>query len=257
MTDDAPALRASFGHDLLTEWIPDALGAADALRDLARGRVPPPAALDVGWLRVPLARRTEAVPVVPVAVRAHLHRVVERALSGFEPTAEVFSYRALTWNYRTAFGARGARLRALAERGDLPLVLSLDVHRFGRSLPLATLLDAAWMTEELATDLTRLTAEAGHCLLSSHHWANRLGGAALAPVDAVLGRLVPGQWLRWADDWHVFVRDADEAERVRAAVRDGLAALGLTLSANKSGLRPAATVRTGPARDVAGESAQV
>ncbi|WEV26376.1 hypothetical protein OYE22_15105 [Streptomyces sp. 71268] len=257
MTDDAPALRASFGHDLLTEWIPDALGAADVLRDLARGRVPPPAALDVGWLRVPLSRRTEAVPVVPVAVRAHLHRTVERALRGYEPAAEVFSYRALTWDYRTAFGARGARMRALAERGDLPLVLSLDVHRFGRSLPLPTLLDATWMTEELGTLLGRLTAEAGHCLLSSHHWANRLGSAALAPVDAVLGRLVPGRWLRWADDWHVFVRDADEADRVRAAVRDGLATLGLTLSADKSGLRPAATVLAGPARDVAGEPARV
>ncbi|MFE6775672.1 hypothetical protein [Streptomyces sp. NPDC057702] len=257
MTDDDLALSVSFGHDLLTDWIPDALGATDVLRGLAAGRAPGSGALAVEWLRVPLAHRREVVPVVSTAVRARLHHATERALRGVTAPPEVFSYRGPGWDYTTAFRRRGERLRDLAGRDDLPLVLGLDVHRFGRSLPLATVLGASWMSEQLGALVSQLHAAAGHVVFSSHRWANRVGGAALAPVDATLGGLVPGRWLRWADDWHVFVRDEAEADRVREAVREALAALGLTLASAKGGLRPAATVLAGPARDVAGAPSRV
>ncbi|MFI9257894.1 hypothetical protein ACIGT4_09240 [Streptomyces sioyaensis] len=251
------ALSTSFGHDLLTEWIPDALGATDVIRDLAGGTVAVPERLDAGWLQVPLTRRTERVPVVPPAVRAHAHLLVERSLLRQEPRPEVFSYRSPVWDYRSAYRARQTRMREMARRGDLPLVLRLDIHRFGQSLPLHVLLDAPWMTGELAGYLTELHRATGRCLLPGHRWANRLGTAALAPIDALLAVTTPGRWLRWGDDWHVFVRDSAEAEQVRGVVEGGLEALGLRLSEDKSTTEPVNDLFAGPAHDVAGHPPEV
>ncbi|WP_096214599.1 hypothetical protein [Streptomyces sp. 2323.1] len=261
MRDDVTVLNSvlstSFGHDLLTEWIPDALGATDVIRDLAGGTVAVPERLDVGWLQVPLTRRTERVPVVPPAVRAHAHLLVERSLLRQEPRPEVFSYGSPVWDYRSAYRARQTRMREMARRGDLPLVLRLDIHRFGQSLPLHVLLDAPWMTGELAGYLTELHRATGRCLLPGHRWANRLGTAALAPIDVLLAVTTPGRWLRWGDDWHVFVRDSAEAEQVRGVVEGGLEALGLWLSEDKSTTEPVNDLFAGPAHDVAGHPPEV
>jgi hypothetical protein len=89
-----------------------------------------------------------------------------------------------------------------------------------------------------------------------HRWAARLAGAYLAPVDEQVDRLAPRRWVRWGDEWLVFVPGPPAAEEIRAAVADRLAALGLALSAAKTTLRPAAdAVATG--RDVAGPPARV
>ncbi|AJT68690.1 hypothetical protein T261_7088 [Streptomyces lydicus] len=251
------ALSASFSHDLLTEWIPDALSPTDVTEDLSDGTVAVPELLDVGWLQVPFARRTESVPVVPTAVRAYAHLLVERSLHRLELRPEVFSYRSLDWDYRSAYQARRSRMHDIGCRDDLPLVLRLDIHRFGRSLPLHVLLEAPWMTSELARYLTRLHRATGRCLLPGHRWANRLGTAALVPIDALLAAMTPGRWLRWGDDWHVFVRDSTEAEQVRGAVEGGLDALGLRLSEEKTTTEPVDDLFAGSAHDVAGHPHEV
>ncbi|WP_435241544.1 hypothetical protein [Streptomyces cucumeris] len=261
MRDDAmppkEALTVSFGQDLMTEWIPDALGATDVVRGLADGSHLNPTRLDVGWLQVPLAHRTETIPVVPQAVRAHMHRLVERSLHRYRPRPEVFSYRSTEWEYRGAYRARQRRMRELGSREDLPLVLRLDVRQFGASLPLRVLLDAPWMTEDLAQQVTTLHGASGRCLLPGHRWANRLGTAALAPIDNLLAAEVPERWLRWGDDWHVFVRGAGEAERIREVVASGLANLGLSLSVEKTVWEPVHRLFAGAARDVAGDPRKV
>ncbi|MGW2332127.1 hypothetical protein ACWC5C_41115 [Streptomyces sp. NPDC001700] len=216
-----------------------------------------PERLDVGLLRVPFARRMETAPVVPPVVRAHTHQLVERSLHRHELRPEVFSYRSLDWDYRSAYRARQSRLRVLGCRGDLPLVLRIDVHRFGQSLPLRALLDTPWMTGELAHQLTQLHRATGRCLLPGHLWANRLGSAALAPIDALLATSAPNRWLRWGDDWHVFVRDRGESEQIRGAVEAGLETLGLRLSEEKSTTEPVNDVLAGPVRDVAGNPHEV
>ncbi|MEK8171840.1 hypothetical protein NKH77_28375 [Streptomyces sp. M19] len=113
------------------------------------------------------------------------------------------------------------------------------------------------MTGELARTLALLHRAAGRCLLHGHRWASRLGTAVLAPVDAVVAELAPERWTRWGDEWHVFVRDTAEAERVRVAVEGALARLGLRPSAAKSGILAARAVAAHDARDVAGPAGEV
>ncbi|GHE78401.1 hypothetical protein GCM10018785_53200 [Streptomyces longispororuber] len=259
MTEDAPpaqALSAAFDGDLLTDYVPDALGAVDVRRLLCTGR-PLEDPLHVGHLRVPLARRLEVVPVVSCAARARMLRLTEQALSAHVPRPEVFSYRSLDWRYRPAYQERQHHLRALAARGGLPLVLVLDVHRFGRSLPLDVLCRTPWMTERLAEALTALYSAAGRALLPGHRWANRLATAVLAPLDDAVASLAPGRWTRWGDDLHVFVRDHAEADDIRAAAAAVLRRLGLRLSAEKSTVTGAASVLTRSARVIRGRAQDV
>ncbi|MFH8491947.1 hypothetical protein [Streptomyces longisporoflavus] len=255
MTDETPwnrTLSAAFEEDLLTDYVPDALGAADIRHRLARGRALGTEPLNIGQLQVPLARRVESIPVLSCAGRAHLLRLTEQALAAHTPRREVFSYRSPRWQYRSAYQARQHHLRALAARPGLPLVLVLDIHRFGRSLPLDTLLRAPWMTEHLAGTLADLERAAGRLLLPGHRWANRLGTAALAPLDDTMAVLAPGRWARWGDDLHVFVRDRGEADTIRSAVATVLAPLGLRLSPDKCHVASVASVLAGPARVIAG-----
>ncbi|WP_050512532.1 hypothetical protein [Streptomyces rimosus] len=252
-----PALPAAFDGDLLTDYVPDALGAADVRHLLSIGRPLDDEPLRVGRLRVPLARRVEVVPVISCAARARMLHLAEQALSVHVPRPEVFSYRALSWQYRPAYQARQRHLRALAARADLPLVLALDVHRFGRSVPLDALTQAPWMTEGLADALTALHAVAGRSLLPGHRWANRLATAVLAPLDDTVAALAPGRWARWGDDLHVFVRDQAEADGIRAAAANALQRLGLRLSAEKSTVAPAASVLAGSARVIEGGAEQI
>lgn len=260
MTEDTlpvSALPAAFDGDLLTDYVPDALGAADVRHLLSIGRPLDDEPLHVGRLRVPLARRVEVVPVISCAARARVLRLAEQALSVHVPRPEVFSYRSLSWQYRPAYQARQRHLRALAARADLPLVLFLDVHRFGQSLPLDALIQAPWMTEGLANALTALHAAAGRGLLPGHRWANRLATAVLAPLDDTVASLAPGRWARWGDDLHVFVREQAEADNIRAAAANALQQLGLCLSAEKSTVTPAASVLAGSARVIEGSAEKI
>ncbi|MFD8396000.1 hypothetical protein ACFV2N_44120 [Streptomyces sp. NPDC059680] len=262
MTDDVlhgnRALSAAFGSDLLTDYVPDALGAADVRRQLASGQLPTnDGPLEVGQLRVPLARRVESIPVTSCAARARMLVLTEQALTVHTPRPEVFSYRSLRWQYRPAYQARQSRLRALATRQDLPLVLVLDVHRFGRSLPLDTLIGKPWMTERLAEALTDLHAATGRCLLPGHRWSNRLATASLAPLDDTIAALAPDRWVRWGDDIHIFTRDQNEADDIRAAAVLALDRIGLRLSEEKSTVIAAASVLAGPARFLAGRPEEV
>ncbi|MEW2528363.1 hypothetical protein [Streptomyces sp. NPDC047071] len=261
MTDDAVpstrALSAAFDSDLLTDYVPDALGAADVRRHLALDRPLDAGPLHLGRVRVPLARRMETIPVLSCAVRAHMLLLTEQALTVHAPRPEVFSYRSLEWQYRPAYQARQRHLQMLATRPDLSLVLVLDVHRFGQSLPLGPLIQAPWMTERLATALTALQAAAGRTLLPGHRWSNRLGTAALAPLDDTVAALAPGRWARWGDDLHVFTRGRAEADDIRSAVVVALRQLGLCLSREKCTVTPAASVLAGPARVIDGRPEEV
>jgi hypothetical protein len=181
----------------------------------------------------------------------------EQALSFHTPRPEVYSYRSLDWRYRPAYQARQLHLRALAARHDLPLVLALDVQRLSLSLPLEALLHGPWMTERLAEALTALHAVAGRCLLPGHRWSNRLATAALAPLDETLAALAPGRWTRWGDDVHVFTRDQNEADDIRAAAEMSLDRIGLRLSPEKSAVAAASSVLTGPARSLTGRPEEV
>ncbi|MEU5192640.1 hypothetical protein AB0G86_01065 [Streptomyces scabiei] len=262
MTDDTllrgRALGAAFGSDLLTDYVPDALGAGDVRQQLAGGLLPTDdGSLEVGEMRVPLARRLESIPVASCAVRARMFLLCEQALSVHTPRPEVFSYRSLGWRYRPAYQARQHHLRALATRHDLPLVLVLDVQRFGQSLPMEALLHTPWMTKHLAEALTALRAVAGRCLLPGHRWSNRLATAALAPLDETMAALAPGRWARWGDDIHVFTRDQYEAHDIRAAAVASLDRIGLRLSPEKSAVTAASSVLTGPARVLTGRPEEV
>jgi hypothetical protein len=250
------ALASSFASDLLTDWVPDSIGAAEVLTDLRNGVLPTTGPLQAAQLLVTLATRSDSVPVIDVASRARLHYITDDALAGYIPDSNVFSYRSLEPGYRPAYRARMNRLRSLANDSRYPLVLAADVYRFSASLPLSVILQQKWMTSALGDALTKLSATAGRCLLPGHHWANRIGSAVLEPVDIALRSAFGSRWVRWADDLHVFVADAAEAEQARILLLEELEQLDLTLSQDKTRLISASDLLTGPARDVAGEPVQ-
>ncbi|WP_405643918.1 hypothetical protein [Streptomyces uncialis] len=254
-------LAAAFAEDLRNDWIPDALGADEVRRAVASGALaaavatgrtgladaPPPAVL-----RVPLAGRSEDVPLLPPAQRAALLILTEHALRRHRPLPGVFSYRSAGWRFSAGYRARQSCLLELSARQDLPYVLDLDVAAFARTLPLSTLLAAPWMTNGLGTALQDLHRATGRCLPHGQRWNGRVATAVLAPVDTVVERLAPKRWARWGDGWHIFVSGPAEAVSVREAVVVALSGLGLRLAAGKSALRGSAEVTCGSARDVAG-----
>jgi hypothetical protein len=251
------ALADGFAADLLLDWIPDAIGAVDVVRALRAGYAPVMQSAEADQIVVELAKRSERIPVIDVALRARLHWLVVEALADHTPAAGVFSYRSPVPDYREAYRARAVRLRTLSADLRHPLVLIADVHRFSASLPLEAVLRQPWMTPALATELTALATVAGRCHLPGHLWANRIGMAVLASLDVALDAAVGPRWVRWSDDIHVFVTDTDEAERIRELIAKELGRLQLRLSDAKTGIHPAGTPLRGPARDVAGEPVEV
>lgn len=246
------ALARSLVADLLTDWVPDAIGATDVLWMLRRGELPPSAPIVAPRLMVALPSHSDEVPVVDVVLRGRFHCLVDDALTGRAPHPNVFGYRSLRADYRAAYRARTQRLRALAAEGSL--ILSADVHRFSASLPLSSIVRQSWMTPALAEALAELEDRAGRCLLPGHLWANRIAAAVLAPVDEALAAAVGPKWVRWADDIHVCVHDSGEADSVRELLESELGQLGLQLSESKTQLISSEAILDGPARDVGGDA---
>jgi hypothetical protein len=251
------ALASSFTSDLLTDWVPDAIGAADVIAGLYRGEVPPPQPVRAAQLLAAMATRCELIPVIDVAARARLHCLTEDALVGYSPDQNVFGYRSLEVDYRAAYHVRQERLRSFARDPRYPLVLAVDVARFSASVPLPVILRQTWMTPVLADEIIALRATTGRCLLPGHHWANRIGSAVLGGVDAALRSAVGRRWIRWADDFHVLLTGSQEADQVRHLLSAELARVGLKLSEEKTRLLPTSALPSGPARDVSGDPAHV
>lgn len=258
MTDQRHgALARGFVADLLTDWVPDAIGAVDAVGALGEGSTPSASPVEADEITVQMAMHSERLAIIDVMLRARLHWLVDEALTGHLPPPGVFSYRSSYSDYHAGYWKRAARLRELSTDDRYPLVLYADVHRFSASVSLEILVRQPWMTSALAKELTALHAVAGRCCLRGHIWANRLCGTVLEPLDAALERAVGPRWVRWSDDIHVFVTDDDEAQQVRQLIAEELANQGLRLSDAKTGIRSAAWPLAGPARNVAGQPAEV
>ncbi|MFI6905330.1 hypothetical protein ACIBKY_28990 [Nonomuraea sp. NPDC050394] len=251
------ALADGFVADLLTDWVPDAIGAVDAIRALRETPAPPATPVATDEITVQMARRSERLAIIDVMLRARLHWLVDEALTDHLPAPGVFSYRSGHSGYHTGYWQRAARLRELSSDQRYPLVLYADVHHFSASVSLETLLRQPWMTSVLAAELSAINVVAGHCCLRGHLWANRLCGTVLEPLDAALEQAVGSRWVRWSDDIHVFVTDDDEAQRVRQLIAEELSNQGLRLSDAKTGVGPATWPLAGPARNVAGRPAEV
>jgi hypothetical protein len=132
-----------------------------------------------------------------------------------------------------------------------------DVARFSASVSLSVILRQEWITQTLADELANLSAITDRCLLPGHHWANRIGSAVLGGADKALRAAFGSRWARWADDFHIFVADPAEAEQARSLLAEELGKLDLTLSSEKTRLMSVADLLAGPARDVAGDPAEV
>jgi hypothetical protein len=251
------ALASSFASDLFSDLIPDPIGASDVLALLRLGKIPPAEPIRAPELPWIMASRSEFVPVINVISRARLHCLTADALAAYSPEPNVFAHRSLDVDYRPAYRARLERIRNLASDPCYPLVLAADVYRFSASVSLPVILSQPWMTEPLANELSALNATAGRCLLPGHHWANRIASAVLANVDLTLTSVVGHRWVRWSDDIHVFVADANEAQSIRRALSEELSGVGLELSQEKTKLLSIPEVLSGVARDVSGEPASV
>lgn len=250
-------LASSLASDLLTDWIPDVIGAADVLDSIRRAQLPAKQSMQVPSIQVAMSKRFETIPVIGVSGRARLHCITHEALSHYTPDMNVFGYRSLSTDYRGAYRERIIRIRDLARDPRYPLVLAADVRRFSASVSLPVILRQPWMTSRLADELTSLKNDSGRCLLPGHHWANRIGSAILSEVDTALTLALGRRWVRWADDIHIFVTDSNEAEQVRSILVTALTKIQLELSQEKTHLLTRSELLYGPARDVSGDPVNV
>ena len=251
------SLASSLASDLLTDWIPDAIGAVDALSSIRRGQLPAKQSMQVPSIQVAMSKRFETIPIIGVSRRARLHCITHEALAHYTPDMNVFGYRSLSADYREAYRDRITRIRNLVHDPRYPLVLAADVRRFSASVSLPVILRQRWMTSRLADELTSLRDDSGRCLLPGHHWANRIGSAILSEVDTALTSAIGQRWVRWADDIHVFVTDSKEAEQVRSILLTALTKMNLELSQEKTHLLTPSELLSGPARDVSGDPINV
>lgn len=206
-------------EDLTTNWLPDAVAGAGCGPD---GPIGP-----VGRIDVATGSGCRSVVLAPVGLRIRGHLLAQASLGAAEAALSpgVFGYRDAAGPYRedwAAFRAAAARLAAVRA-----VEVRFDVRGFFAAVPAAALAVHGPDTERFAREVEE---RYGQCLLPGHRWARRFANTVLDPVDRALG----APFVRWQDDYRVFVRDAAEAEAVLAAAADGLGRIGLSLNAAKT-----------------------
>jgi hypothetical protein len=222
----------ALAEDLKTEWVPDAVGGA-CIDPHSREPDGPPQQIDVA-----MASGTRRVPLAPIAVRVRGHLAAQRHLPAIERALApgVHGYRDADTPYRVEW----ARMRALldtnaASRGG-GWILRADVKSFFSEASAIAVESAAGAgMGAFCRDVERAH---GQALLPGHRWARRTANVLLGTVDHAVG----APFVRWQDDYTVFVADACQAREVLERIDAGLARVGLRRNAQKT--------RAGPAHDL-------
>jgi hypothetical protein len=209
----------ALAEDLTTDWLPDAVAGAGAA---GNGPIKP-----VGRMDVAAAGGSRTVVLAPMPLRVRGHQVAERCLPDREAALSpgVFGYR----DAGSAYRGDWAKFRAAAARpaSARAVEVRFDVRQFFATVP-AGVLDA--FGTEAGHFARSVETEYGQCLLPGHRWARRFANAVLDGVD----RSISAPFVRWQDDYRVFVHDRDEAASVLAVVAERLDEMGLALNADKT-----------------------
>jgi hypothetical protein len=209
MPSDFPlALLEGIQRDLRGEWIPDAIGGADAFAAMARGVFRDCADYAIEPIRVPLASRSDSVWNVDVRLRVHLHLAVDAAISTaeLELSPYVFGHRGPSSDYAPEYRRRLATARSLAQAAETAYVVLIDLHRFSRSVTMDLVRTQPWCTPRLIALLGDLCNVTSQVVIHGHEWAGRIANLVLAPLDAIISQ----PFVRWGDDYHVFASSQRE-----------------------------------------------
>lgn len=238
--------------DLDTDWVPDPWGWADigsepitGVELLDRSAREPLHDLLVPFVggrrrRVPLlghATRALLTGAAAALVRSRQHRLAEGVFGYLVDEAGQFIH------YRDELARRRGQERRLQER--FPVIATADVRRFFRSVSLGQLQlpsDAPPAgVSELDQLLGRFERELGYVLPEGYAAARGLANLALSVVDDALS--VP--FTRWLDDYRLYCKDGDEAQRELNVLREAAAAVGFQLAEGKTSVGPASAQEPG------------
>jgi hypothetical protein len=230
--DRWPALR----EDLMTDWVPDAVGGAGVDPAAVEDASGPPQVIEVAT-----ASGRPRVPLAPVGLRVRGHLAAEASLPPLEAClpSSVCGYRDAATPYRVEWQRWLGLLRGMADGGGT--VLRADVRSFFTEVSTeAVRRTVPWEMAGFCDDVRRLH---GQFLLPGHRWARRVANLVLAPVDDRIA--VP--FARWQDDYALLVPDPDGAETAAAALDHALAGVGLRHNLGKSRVVAARELRAGAA----------
>lgn len=228
----APALELGLGRpaawlleDMKTDWVPDVLGGFGAAQDQLGE--------DLETIIVATSTGPRSVTLAPLSFRVDITGLTDEALRLVEANLpqHVCGYRDLLTPYRAEW-LRAQQLSDVMSRGKL--TLRVDVEKFFSSVSADTIARRAQLPGELVQAMTICEEVFGTPLLPGHRWARRIANAVLAPVD----RSISAPFVRWQDDYQIFLDSPGQSKGVLAEVAAAAREIGLELNWNKSGLAP-------------------
>ena len=235
----ATALASSLLEDMRTAWVPDYLGAADALAELAAGRIPSPdfAALE----EVPI--RTTKGPgsgwVAPPTTSLYLTSLFETELQSGERHLEpsVCGYRDSATPYRQEFKRYRQLLVDLSK--EFPYAVTSDIKDCFGSIHRDLIAKVITGREEHCKVLEQIEHKTGQCLLSGFRWARRLVNVVLRIVDIRL----KAPFVRWQDDYSLFAATEKDAFAALHLLEDAVHQAGLSINWAKTRVTSSSAIR--------------
>lgn len=214
---EAAVLPDAVKEDLLTDWIPDAVGGLGVDWRVA----PPPGPECHRSLRVATLEGWREVPQASMEFRAWAQAHIADSIVAAELmlNPQVFGYRDALTPYRTEWQ------RLQARRGNLerthPVAVHIDVEKFFASVQIERL--ESVVPPQAAEVMRFADGNYGSPLLPGHRWARRVANLVLSPVDSA----IPTPFVRWQDDYWIYARSVDEARVAEEVALESLQGLGL------------------------------
>ncbi len=249
-TANRPATRATtrtpsatlraLSEDLRTAWAPDALGLVDAeseaARDCSDGTVG-----EVEQLCFPKPDgSTLRAPVLALPAMGQLHRAVEDLRNPIDAVLApgVCGYRRGA-EEGFSYSSENIRFSQLteAEAQHSNVVVFADVRQFFEQCSWDLVVDRVDalvghnVDIDALRDFAKAAAASGLAGLPAGYANSRLlGNAILASVDSV----IEPTFVRWVDDYRIFVDSQSEADRVLDQLREALGRMGMSLNESKT-----------------------
>lgn len=218
---------AGLHADLLTDWIPDAIGGADL--DGAR----PLNNEFTGKLAVATRSGTKQVPVPSIEFRAWAHLQADAALTRIEPSLSrhVYGYRDSLTPYRSEWARLSNDQQQFWDAGDV--CFRLDIKRFFESVDLAGIRPA--IPSKVLQVMTAARDLYEQPLVPGHRWSRRASNLILQYFDGNVIDQADGRIQRWQDDYWIFAASIEEAVGIAESLSRHLAVGGLKASSSKFG----------------------
>lgn len=232
-------LRA-LAEDLQTAWAPDALGLVDAESEIARGFSDGTVG-KVEQLRFPKpGGSTLRAPVLAMPAMGQFHLAVEELRSPIDAALApgVCGYRRGA-EEGFSYSSENIRFSQLteAEAQHSKVVVFADVRHFFEQCSWDVVVDRvdALVGHNVEInglrDFAKVAASTGLAGLPAGYANSRLlGNAILASVDSV----IDPTFVRWVDDYRIFVDSQYEADQVLNQLREALDTMGMSLNESKT-----------------------